>query len=186
MKNLYISGAYGLFLSLLTVLTSSEKNNDQPVNPGDPVDISTEIHQKEVIDSANTFAFDLFKPILSAAEENENIMISPFSISSALSMTLNGAAGETYDGMLKALLLEGKILDQINETYFKLMSEMVGVDERVKLEIANSVWVEKNFQVKQTFMLFILNTSYTGSSIFINVVLAQGNLIFTNRNSKCF
>jgi serine protease inhibitor len=67
-------------------------------------------------------------------------------------MTLNGAAGETYEAMIKALRLEGKTLEQINDTYLKLMTEMVNVDERVILEIANSVWVEKRLNVKQKFM----------------------------------
>jgi len=59
-----------------------------------------------VIDSANKFAFDLFKPILSGEGEQENIMISPFSVTSALSMTLNGASGETFDAMKRAVRLE--------------------------------------------------------------------------------
>jgi serine protease inhibitor len=152
MMNLSITRASALFLSLMIAFTSCEKNSNTPVDPGDPVEITTEIYQKEMIDSANSFAFDLFALIMEASKGEENIMISPFSISSALSMTLNGAAGETYDAMVKALRLEGKTLDQINETYLKLMSEMVGVDERVVLEIANSVWVEKKLNVKQTFM----------------------------------
>jgi serpin B len=105
-----------------------------------------------VIDSANKFAFDLFKPILSGEGEQENIMISPFSVTSALSMTLNGASGETFDAMRRALRLDGKTLEQINDTYLKLMTEMVPVEERVVLEIANSVWIEKRLSVKQKFM----------------------------------
>jgi serpin B len=80
-------------------------------------------------------------------------MISPFSISSALSMTLNGATGETYEAMIEALGFEGKTLLEINETYKKLMTEMVPVDDRVVVDIANSVWVEKRLDVKQPFMI---------------------------------
>ena len=120
--------------------------------PGDPVEISVEAYQKEVIDSANRFAIDLFKPIIVDSKGSENILISPFSISSALSMTLNGAAGETYEAMRNTLRLKDKSLQEINETYLKLMTEMVPVDKRVVLEIANSVWVEKRFPVKQPFI----------------------------------
>lgn len=138
-------------LSMLVIISSCEKNNPDD-QPGDPVEIFTEAYQKEVIDSANRFAFDLFKPIITDAKGTENIMISPFSITSALSMTLNGAAGETFEAMRKTLRLEDKTLQQINETYLKLMTEMVPVDKRVTLEIANSVWVEKRFTVKQPFI----------------------------------
>jgi serine protease inhibitor len=141
-------------ISFMLSLSSCENNNlkDKQDNPGEPVNIATEVYQKEVIDSANSFAFDLFRPMLAGQKSSGNIMISPFSVSSALSMTLNGAAGETFEAMLSALRLDGKEIGQINETYLKLMSEMVGVDERVILEVANSVWVEKHLQVRQPFM----------------------------------
>ena len=144
----------GLLVTLISssVILVSCKKSDTQEQPGDPVNISTEVYQKEVIDSANRFAFDLFKPDLADTKGTENIMISPFSITSALSMTLNGAAGETLQAMRKALGLEDKTLEQINATYLKLMTEMVPVDSRVTLEIANSVWVEKRLTVKQPFI----------------------------------
>jgi serpin B len=167
MKN--ISGVelfFTVFISL--VLPSCEKSGSEPIDPGDPKTIVTEIHQKEVIDSANSFAFDLFRPILVDAKGEENIMISPFSITSALSMTLNGASGETFEAMKKTLRLDGKTLEQINDTYLRLMTEMVPVDERVVLEIANSVWVEKHLTVKEPFMT-ALATWYKAEAREINV-----------------
>jgi len=159
MRNLFKYMLLLTSLISLVAIPSCEKSGsiDQPADPGDPVTIATEIHQKEVIDSANRFAFDLFSPILDEAKGDENILISPFSISSALSMTLNGASGETLEAMKKALRVEGKTLEQINDTYLMLMTQMVPVDERVVLEIANSVWVEKRLSVKQKFMTDVQN-----------------------------
>jgi serpin B len=171
MRNIFKSGLLATMLVLLAAMPSCEKSGtkDQPVDPGDPVNISTEVYQKEVIDSANRFAFDLFKSILNDAKGLDNIMISPFSITSALSMTLNGAAGETFEAMKKALRLDGKTLEQINDTYLKLMTEMVPVDERVVMEIANSVWVEKHITVKEPFMKS-LETWYKAEAREINVL----------------
>ncbi|HUX59369.1 MAG TPA: serpin family protein [Bacteroidales bacterium] len=151
MKSIIKERLFVAFVSSVVILTSCEKK-DTIEQSGDPVNITTEVYQKEVIDSANRFAFDLFKPILTDAKGTENIMISPFSITSALSMTLNGAAGETFEAMRKTLGLEQKTLEQINNTYLKLMTEMVPVDKRVVMEIANSVWVEKRLIVKQPFI----------------------------------
>jgi serine protease inhibitor len=140
-----------IFLGSIIFSLSCEKNNtDDP--PGDPVSINTEPYQKEVITSANEFAFDLFRPVIADAKGTGNVMISPFSVTSALSMTLNGAAGETFEAIRGTLRMDGKTLQQINETYLKLMTEMVPVDKRVIMEIANSVWVEKRLTVKQSFM----------------------------------
>jgi hypothetical protein len=106
--------------------------------------------------------------VLADANGTENIMISPFSITSALSMTLNGAAGETFEAMKKTLGLEGKTLVQINKTYLKLMTEMIPVDKSVVLDIANSVWVDKQLNVKQPFITD-LQTFYKGEARDIDV-----------------
>jgi len=151
MNSFIKTGLLVTLVCLTVVLISCEKSPTRD-QPGDPVNITTEVYQKEVIDSSNSFAFNLFKLNFTETNETENIMISPFSITSALSMTLNGAAGETYESMRKTLGLEGKNLEQINATYLKLMTEMVPVDDRVVVEIANSVWVEKRLIVKQPFI----------------------------------
>ncbi len=82
----------------------------------------------------------------------KNIMISPFSVTSALSMTLNGAAGGTFDAVKSALRYDGMSLEEINDTYRKLVTEMIPVDERVVMEVANSVWAENQFPVKKEFI----------------------------------
>jgi len=138
--------------SVTAVILISCKKTEEPVLPGDPVDIPIETYQREVIDSANRFAFELFKPCLHESKGSGNILISPFSVTSALSMTLNGASGDTYEAMRMSLGLDSKTIEQINSTYLKLMTEMVNVDNRVILEIANSVWVEKRLEVKQQFI----------------------------------
>jgi serine protease inhibitor len=140
-----------LVAGLCGSMTSCERQNDD-TPPGDPVPIDLTLKQKEVVEAVNEFAFDLFVPIVTEEKGAENIMISPFSITSALSMTLNGAAGETFEAMRSALRYDGKPLEEINDTYLKLMEDMVPVDPRVIMEIANSVWVEKKFTPKQAFI----------------------------------
>ncbi|MDZ7633929.1 MAG: serpin family protein [Bacteroidales bacterium] len=137
--------------ALSGIMASCERTKNDPP-PGDPVPIELTLKQKDVVDSANKFAFDLFLPIVAEKKGAENIMISPFSITSALSMVLNGAAGETYDAVRHTLRYDDKTLQEINETYLKLMKEMIPVDPRVTMEIANSVWVEKRLVVKQPYI----------------------------------
>src|SRR4030042_5017815 len=152
MKNTLIHGFLFILLSSSVIITSCERNNADD-QPGDPVIITTEAYQKEIIELANGFAFDILDPVLDGAKGDENILFSPFSISTALSMTLNGATGETFEAMKEALGFGDKTLQEINGTYRKLMTEMVPVDDRVTVDVANSVWVEKRLDVKQPFML---------------------------------
>jgi serpin B len=151
MKNTFLSLAIVMVAGTTGQMTSCE---DQPAKtlPTDPVEIELTLKQRDVVASANRFAFDLFKPVVAGEGTGTNIMISPFSITSALSMTLNGAAGETFNVVRSTLRYDGQSLEEINGTYRRLATEMVPVDERVVMEIANSVWAENNFQVKKEFI----------------------------------
>ncbi|HCM60318.1 MAG TPA: proteinase inhibitor I4 serpin [Bacteroidales bacterium] len=151
MKNTLISLAIVLVAGTSGQMTSCDKQPEK-ILPSDPVEIALTLKQKEVVASANRFAFDLFKPVVAGEAAGTNIMISPFSVTSALSMTLNGAAGGTFDAVKSALGYDGMSLEEINDTYRKLVTEMIPIDERVVMEIANSVWAENQFPVKKEFI----------------------------------
>ena len=151
MKNAMFSLTLIAIAGFSASLTSCEKTKLSNL-PGDPVPIELSLKQKEVVGSANKFAFDLFVPIIAEKKGAENIMISPFSVTSALSMTLNGAAGETFEAMKKTLCYGDQTIEEINDTYLKLMTDMVPVDQRVTMEIANSVWVRENLDVVPDFI----------------------------------
>ena len=82
----------------------------------------------------------------------QNVMISPLSISYALSMTLNGAAGETRDAMQEALRINGIDQETLNKSYKALTSALLNIDKKVLISIANSVWTEDDFEVKKAFI----------------------------------
>jgi len=145
-----ITGQLSAILLLFTLLFMSCSKNDEPL-PKDPVPIDLTQDQVALIESGNSFAFDIFNRVLESAGENENVMISPLSISYALSMTVNGANGETRDDMLEALRLKGISVDGINNSYKNLTRALLSVDKRVLMSIANSVWIENDFTVKKTF-----------------------------------
>jgi serine protease inhibitor len=136
-------------------LISCSKSEDNL--PKDPVPVILTQDQVSVVESGNSFAFDIFKTILQGAGENENVIISPLSISSALSMALNGASGSTRQAMLEALRLEGITPEVINDSYKSLTESLLSVDKRVLISIANSVWTEKDFPVKQAFIDLLKN-----------------------------
>lgn len=146
-------------ISLLIV--SCEKSPDKlPVNP---VPINLTLKQASLVTSENSFAFDIFKEVLSASPESENIIISPLSISYALSMTVNGAENETRDAMLNALRVNNLTPADLNQSYKDLTAALLAVDKRVLINIANSVWTENNFVVKKPFT-DILTNYYTADA----------------------
>ena len=145
MKTLVLSSFALTFLFL-----SCNKNTDE-VLPVEPVPISLTVDQLALVKSGNKFAFDIFRKVLENSGESENLIISPLSISCALSMTLNGANGTTRDAMQEALRVTGLTPEIINSSYKNLSDALLKVDKRVLISIANSVWSEKNFEVKIPF-----------------------------------
>jgi serine protease inhibitor len=140
-----------MFSTVLSmILASCSKTTDSNL-PSDPVPINLTADQSSLVKSGNDFAFDIFKKVLAKSSDSQNILISPLSISCALSMVLNGAAGTTRDSMLKALRVTNLSTDMINSSWKNLTAALLTVDKRVSISIANSVWSEKNFDVKIPF-----------------------------------
>ncbi len=143
------------FLMIIIISASCSKSGEEL--PTEPVPIDLTHDQVALIESGNSFAFDIFSQVLKNAGASENMMISPMSISYALSMTLNGADGTTRSAMLEALRLNGITVDAINNSYKNLTGALLSVDKRVLISIANSVWTENDFAVKQDFIDILTN-----------------------------
>jgi serine protease inhibitor len=148
------SSAAVFFIILLISMSCSKTDENLPT---EPVPINLTQQQVSLVQSGNSFAFDIFSQVMKNAGENENVMISPMSISYALSMTLNGASGTTRTAMMEALRQNGITVDEINNSYKNLTEDLLSVDKRVLITIANSVWTEKDFTVKQAFIDILTN-----------------------------
>ena len=150
-------------LVTITLVFSSCKKEPAVILPIDPVPITLTANQLSLITSENSFSFDIFKKVLENSAESDNIIISPISISSALSMTVNGSNGATRDSMLSALRMNGLTPEIINNSYKDLTAALLSVDKRDLITVANSVWTENNFVVKKPFS-DILSQYYNAES----------------------
>lgn len=113
--------------------------------------------------TANTnFGFNLFNEIRKA-EQNQNIFISPFSVSVALAITLNGASGETEQAMTHTLQLQGLGPESINTGYAQLRQALQAPNPKGTLTIANSLWARQGVLFKQDFLQ--RNTQFFGAEI---------------------
>ena len=113
--------------------------------------------------TANTeFGFNLFDEIRKT-EQGKNMFISPFSVSVALAMTLNGAAAETEQAMTNTLQLQGLNSESINAGYAGLQQTLLTSDPKVTLTIANSLWARQDVPFKQDFLQ--RNTEFSGAEI---------------------
>ncbi len=108
------------------------------------------------------FALDLFHALREEAP-GENIFISPASVSLALAMTYNGAAGDTAAAMEEVLKLEGMSLEEVNEACADLRTILQNPDPKVELAIANSLWARLGVDFYEDFLQ--RNSDYYGAEI---------------------
>ena len=108
--------------------------------------------EQMLIEADREFSYHLFKRTV-AWDDEENIFISPFSVSMALAMTLNGAEGQTFEDMRRTLELDGMDLNEINDSFQSLVELLATVDPKVQLKIANSIWHRNSLAVSEDFRL---------------------------------
>lgn len=123
--------------------------SEQPIAQASPTPEMTMPNSPLTV--ANTqFGFDLFSQLQQNPEQN--VSISPASVSIALSMLYNGATGNTQQAMAKALNLEAISLPDLNQANADLAESLQTADPKVKLTIANSLWGRTGFVFKPEFL----------------------------------
>lgn len=137
---------------------SCGKNDTKQLHDALPVQLTAA--QQQRVSQDNEFAFDLMKQTLAMTNEN-NVFISPLSVSLALGMARNGAVGTTKTEMGTALKMGGMNDTEINEYYRVMQTTLPGIDPKTKFSIANSVWYRNTFNVKADFLK--INVDYFNS-----------------------
>lgn len=108
------------------------------------------VGELQLISSFNGFGLRLFRDVV-LDEPDSNVFISPLSVSMALGMTLNGAAGQTEEAMKTTLGFSGMEMEAIDECYESLMELLVNLDPGVDFRIANSIWYALDRELEQSF-----------------------------------
>jgi serine protease inhibitor len=136
------------FLLLLVTLTSCQQES---IETNEIKTIELDEKSAELIEADNTFGLDIFQKIREESDE-ENIMVSPFSISVALAMVYNGAEGETKTEMQNTLHLSGLTPEEINASYKMLINALQNLDKDAVLKITNAIFYKNGFSVKPDFL----------------------------------
>lgn len=114
------------------------------------------------INNASDFTTQVFKK---SFDNQKNTLVSPISVMLALSMTANGADGDTLTQMEK--VLGGDIpLNELNE-YLYYYSNNLPNEEKSKQKIANSIWFrddENRLEIEKEFLQ--TNANYYKAEIY--------------------
>ena len=153
-----------LLIAVLFVAASCSNNDDSIINPkGNENEQSAaeEIARYDIPLSAQSvkvnvqnqqFSFNFLRAYNEVAQDEENYCISPLSASLCLGMVLNGANGNTYTEIQKALGYDGFTKDEINEYAKILQSELPKLDNYATFTNANSIWIKNDFKILSSFV----------------------------------
>ena len=124
---------------------------DEP-NGGNTSELKTiELTEGELVIAKqnNQFAWNMF----SYANDIEgNTIVSPLSASYAVCMTADGANGDTRDEIYRAFGFENCNSDDINGYMQKLSSQLMSLDSKTTLAIANSLWYNEKYDIYDSYI----------------------------------
>ena len=102
-----------------------------------------------VVSANNQFALDLYSQFKEEFKD-ENIFFSPYSISVALTMTYEGARGQTAEEMQSVLHIpENASLRRPN--FAKIINEINKENKKYRLHTANALWPRIDFQLLEEY-----------------------------------
>ncbi len=149
MSQILLRSAF-LLIAIFAFLTCSNDSNS-PVDPsGGPMSNLT-ASQRDLLIASNTFGFNLLRE-MTEDDPDSTIFISPLSVSYALGMTYNGAAGGTREAMADVLGVNGIPIDEFNRSYQALTQLLFAADPDITFGLANSIWCRAGFTPRQTFL----------------------------------
>ena len=143
-------------VALMMVMGLGACSSDDQFTPDEPLpnednerkDIALTRAEQTLVNSNNDFAFNLFRQVTSQKSE----IVSPISITYALGMLNNGAAGETQAEINKVLGFGETGADGINAFCRKMLTEAPKLDKLTKVMIANNIYMNKDYELKPDFI----------------------------------
>lgn len=144
-----------LFLSWILILSeifglsgcsSMPVESSIPSNPTTPIVSS---YNETVNKSMTSFGIDLLKNVRN--KDQKSVLVSPLSVTLALSMVANGADGETLK-QFESVLGDKLSINDINNTCKFISDKYENLGGTSESIIANSLWVDPKGQIKDEFI----------------------------------
>jgi len=144
-------GSLLVAFTFLTMVGASEDGKILPNTQQGPVLSATNTEfASDLLSAANTkFALDLYKRHVSPADQN--IFMSPLSITVALAMTYLGARGETKAQMRQVLHFTD-VEENLHQAFTHILSALNSPDQAYKLYMANRLFGEKSYSFREEFL----------------------------------
>ncbi|MCS7272765.1 MAG: serpin family protein [Fimbriimonadales bacterium] len=108
--------------------------------------------EEATVEAHLKFTFNMLQQL----DGDANLCFSPLSLGVALGMALNGASGETFDAIARALGYDKLSLEPFNRQAQQLARLLSPADPDVQVHLANSLWVQRDFELSPQFLRALL------------------------------
>ena len=157
MKNLFLIAAIVLSC-VMTSCSSSDETAGDPDEPkrlvymiADPQPIQLTEAQRVFANDNNQFTLNFLKTVNEVDNTGKSFIYSPLSITYVLGMVNDAATGQTEKELEQTLGFHEGGIKAVNEYCKKLIDGLPKVDESVKLNIANAIFLNKHYTLKEQF-----------------------------------
>ncbi|HZC52680.1 MAG TPA: serpin family protein, partial [Mycobacterium sp.] len=117
-----------------------------------PIPTADAAAARAVAQAEQAFTFALLRQT-NTSGKHDNVVLSPSSLAIALAMLQNGAVGETREGIAKTLQTSGLTNAQQNAGWAALTDDFARAAKAgLTLESANSLWLQQNLPMEQSYM----------------------------------
>ena len=133
---------------------------NNPTNPVDdmvvymlpePQSIQLSAEQKDFVAGNNTFTLNFLKAVNEAEHSGRSFVYSPLNITYMLAMVNDAAEGQTRQELEQTLGFHQGGIEAVNQYCKTLIRMLPYVDQNVRLNIANGIFVNKGFTLKSQF-----------------------------------
>ena len=156
MKTFFIVLAAVVLSSVMPSCSSSdvtEENGTQKVVNmlSDPQPIQLTEAQRVFANDNNQFTLNFLKTVNEVDKSGKSFIYSPLSITYVLGMVNDAAIGETEKELEQTLGFHEGGIKAVNDYCKKLIDGLPKVDDKVTLDIANAIFVNKDYTLKKLF-----------------------------------
>lgn len=165
-KILFLFAAVVLSVGVLSCSSSEEMSEDlgeakrvvDMLEKTQPIELTQE--QKQFATDNNRFTLNFLKTVNEADRRGKSFIYSPLSITYVLGMVNDAAVGETERELEQTLGFHEGGIQAVNDYCKNLIDNLPKVDEKVTLDIANALFVNKNKATLKTQFQQDMQTYY--------------------------
>ena len=147
MKKKITASLVGMSL-LLPIAGCGASNEVNSLQIADGVEFGEKDYEK-IVTPSNELGFELLDKI--KPDDEGNLFISPTSLWMAIALAYNGADGATKEEIAKVLQVSGMDSMDVNKANASLMTALDKDSESIRLQIANSIWLNEEYQFQKEY-----------------------------------